>query len=77
MSVGDEVILFNGDGNDYHASISELTKKTVGVQVNNKRPVNNESSVSIHLLQPLCRAEKWIGAYKKRQNWALTKSPHS
>lgn len=66
MSVDDEVILFNGDGSDYHASINELSKKSVGVRIENKYPANNESSVSIHLLQPLCRAEK--------MDWCLQKA---
>ena len=58
MSVGNGIILFNGDGNDYNASISELTKKGVSVTIQAKHPISNESSVFIHLLQPLCRAEK-------------------
>jgi 16S rRNA (uracil1498-N3)-methyltransferase len=66
MSVGNDVILFNGDGNDYHATISELSKKSVSVSIKNKHPVSNESSVSIHLLQPLCRAEK--------MDWCLQKA---
>ena len=58
MSTGSAVILFNGDGNDYYASISDVTKKSVSVFIDSKQAVNNESSVSIHLLQPLCRADK-------------------
>ena len=58
LSVGNGLILFNGDGNDYNASISELTKKGVSVTIQAKHPISNESSVFIHLLQPLCRAEK-------------------
>ena len=66
MSVGNQVILFNGDGNDYSCSISDVSKKSVSVIIENKNTVANESSVSIHLLQPLCRAEK--------MDWCLQKA---
>jgi 16S rRNA (uracil1498-N3)-methyltransferase len=66
MSIGNEVILFNGDGNDYNASISELSKKSVSVTIASKQAISNESSLSIHLLQPLCRAEK--------MDWCLQKA---
>lgn len=66
MSVGNQVILFNGDGNDYGCSISDLSKKSVSVVIESKQAVTNESSISIHLLQPLCRAEK--------MDWCLQKA---
>ena len=66
MTIGNQVILFNGDGNDYLASIIELSKKSVSVSIEEKQAVSNESSVSIHLLQPLCRAEK--------MDWCLQKA---
>ncbi len=58
MSTGNQVILFNGDGHDYSGSICELSKKSVCVLIEKRQSLSNESPLSIHLLQPLCRAEK-------------------
>ncbi|MDW3095712.1 MAG: 16S rRNA (uracil(1498)-N(3))-methyltransferase [Gammaproteobacteria bacterium] len=66
MSIGNQIILFNGNGNDYHSTISELSKKHVGVTIDSKFIINNESSLLIHLLQPLCRSEK--------MDWCLQKA---
>lgn len=66
MSIGNQVILFNGDGNDYHSTISELSKKNISVDIENKSFINNEPPLLIHLLQPLCRSEK--------MDWCLQKA---
>ena len=66
MTVGNEIVLFNGDGYDYHATISELSKKCLRVDILTKQQVSNESSLSIHLLQPLCRSDK--------MDWCLQKA---
>ena len=66
MSIGSQIILFNGDGYDYHSTISELSKKNIIVVIENKYIINNESSLFIHLLQPLCRSEK--------MDWCLQKA---
>lgn len=58
MGAGNQLILFNGDGHDYQGTISKLSKKNLCVSIENKQSVNNESPLSVHLLQPLCRAEK-------------------
>jgi|TARA_B110000238_G_C16082392_1_gene420043 16S rRNA (uracil1498-N3)-methyltransferase len=66
MNIGNEVILFNGDGHDYTSTISELSKKSISVTIESKQTISNESPVTIHLLQPLCRAEK--------MDWCLQKA---
>ncbi len=66
MSAGESLILFNGDGHDYSAVISELGKKQIRVEIESRQAVNNESTLAIHLLQPLCRAEK--------MDWCLQKA---
>ncbi len=73
MSAGNEVILFNGDGNDYSASISELSKKNVSVNIESKQFASNESALSIHLLQPLCRADKMDWCLQKATELGVTK----
>ncbi|MFK7793927.1 MAG: 16S rRNA (uracil(1498)-N(3))-methyltransferase [Gammaproteobacteria bacterium] len=66
MSVGNQVMLFNGDGNNYNCTISDISKKIVSVAIENKQTVNNESPISINLFLPLCRAEK--------MDWCLQKA---
>ena len=58
MSVGDSVILFNGDGCDYQGKITELSKKKLLVTIEQSHALNNESCLNVHLLQPLCSSEK-------------------
>lgn len=58
MKAGDHVILFNGDGNDYAATLVEVSKKKLCVEIQTHHIVNNESHLQIHLLQPLCGSEK-------------------
>ncbi len=60
------VSIFNGDGNDYYSIISELSKKNVSVDIESQQSIHNESLLSIHLLQPLCRADK--------MDWCLQKA---
>lgn len=52
------LILFNGDGYDYPATIVHIEKKTVSVQVLSRAQVSRESPLAIHLYQGLCRGEK-------------------
>ncbi|TQV89036.1 16S rRNA (uracil(1498)-N(3))-methyltransferase [Aliikangiella coralliicola] len=56
--VGSEVTLFNGDGFDYHAQISEINGKQGTVTVTSKENPANESPLSIHLFQGIARGEK-------------------
>ena len=58
LNTGDAVILFNGDGFDYRGNITQSNKKATEVQLHEQTPADNESPLTIHLLQPLCRSEK-------------------
>ncbi len=66
MNVDDSIILFNGDGHDYSSVINEISKKEVHAKIISKNKITNESPLSIHLLQPLCRSEK--------MDWCLQKA---
>ena len=66
LKPGDKIVLFNGDGSDYQSEIKAATKKQITALVGNKTQVNNESSLNIHLLQPLCRSDK--------MDWCLQKA---
>jgi len=58
LRAGDRCVLFNGDGYDYSAVISGLSKQRVQVRVESRQPVDNESILAITLLQGMARGEK-------------------
>jgi 16S rRNA (uracil1498-N3)-methyltransferase len=58
LAVGDECVLFNGDGNDYAARITAMGKRELRVTVAASRAVDNESPLAIRLLQGVARGEK-------------------
>jgi 16S rRNA (uracil1498-N3)-methyltransferase len=58
LGVGDECVLFNGDGRDYAARIVAIDKRGVRVAVEGSRVVDNESPLRITLLQGVARGEK-------------------
>ena len=62
LRAGDDCVLFNGDGHDYHARIVALGKREASAEVLDARRVANESPLRITLLQGIARGEKmdWI-----------------
>ncbi|MEN1972702.1 16S rRNA (uracil(1498)-N(3))-methyltransferase [Luteimonas sp. MJ204] len=62
LGVGDECVLFNGDGFDYDCRITAAGKRGGEVDVLSKRAVDKESPLRITLLQGVARGEKmdWI-----------------
>lgn len=57
-SDGDSVILFNGEGGEYLATMTEITKKYVKVMVNSFDARETESPLHITLGQGIARGEK-------------------
>jgi len=55
---GSPLIVFNGKGGEYNAEISEIKKRDVTINVKEYADVDNESPLSIHLLQGVSRGEK-------------------
>ena len=49
LPVDEQLILFNGDGNDYVCQLTDISKKQATAKVLTQLPVNNESPVHIHL----------------------------
>ena len=66
LKAGNAIILFNGDGFDYHGEITDIAKKSIHVAVTHQTEVENESAINIHLLQPVCRSDK--------MDWCLQKA---
>lgn len=57
-SVGDQVVVFNGQGGEFSAVITHIDKKGVTVNVTDFNPREVESPINIHLAQGMARGEK-------------------
>ncbi|GGD35465.1 16S rRNA (uracil(1498)-N(3))-methyltransferase [Pseudoxanthomonas indica] len=55
---GEDCVLFNGDGRDYAARLSLVSKREVTAELLSSRVVDNESPLHITLLQGIARGEK-------------------
>lgn len=58
MAVGDALVLFNGDGSDYPATIVAAGKREVQVRVQTAEPLHNESPLALTLAQGVARGDK-------------------
>ncbi|MBS0581490.1 MAG: 16S rRNA (uracil(1498)-N(3))-methyltransferase [Proteobacteria bacterium] len=62
MERGHPLILFNGDGREYDATLAQLARRGVTAEVEQAREVDRESKLDITLAQGVARGEKmdWI-----------------
>lgn len=62
LSLGDEVVLFNGDGFDYQANITEISRKIIMVKISSRIVINSESPLKLHLVQAVSKPDKmdWV-----------------
>ena len=58
LEVSDEIVLFNGDGNDYTSAITSIKKNEVLVIVKTFVIITNESPLSITLLQGISSGDR-------------------
>lgn len=58
LKEGDAVQLFNGDGQQYAAVLTQVDKKGVRARVDGAETVNRESPLSITLMQGISRGER-------------------
>ena len=58
LSVGDPLVLFNGDGHDCNATITAIGKREVTVRVLDRQAVDRESPLRLTLAQGVARGEK-------------------
>ena len=58
LGIGDAVMLFNGDGNDYPARIGALGRGTVEASVTGLTAARAESPLAVTLAQGIARAER-------------------
>jgi 16S rRNA (uracil1498-N3)-methyltransferase len=55
---GQELVLFNGKGGEYLATICEISKKTLLVEINRHTAVNRESALQIVLAQGVSKGQR-------------------
>lgn len=55
---GDELIVFNGKGGEYQATITEATRKQTIVKLTAHATIERESTFKIHLAQGIARKDK-------------------
>ena len=65
LGVGDEFILFNGDGKEYSAKLTEATKKNARVTILAVETVNRESNLQVHLIQGLSKGDRMDATIQK------------
>ncbi len=60
--VGDAVILFDGQNQEYHTLIEKLEKKRLWLTLQEKIMINRESPLSIHLIQAISKGDRmdWV-----------------
>lgn len=71
--VGTPVILFNGDGFDYLCTTRDTSAKKATVLVESKTEVNNESNLSITLIQGLSRNDRMEATIQKSVELGVNK----
>lgn len=58
MRPGEAIRLFDGDGNEHHAELVEISKRAIRVQVGAKILVTSESALRVELGQVMSRGER-------------------
>lgn len=58
MQAGQQLKLFNGDGYDYLAAITEIDKRQVEVEISEQIALHNESTLAVHLGQGISRGDR-------------------
>lgn len=72
MQIGRELILFNGEGGEYRAEITEVSKKNVSVKVGDFTSENRQSPLSIHLGIGISRGERFEYVLQKATELGVT-----
>ena len=65
LKVGDAFILFNGDGHDYHAQLTQVDKRHAKALITDKKIKHHESPLLIHLGQGISRSDRMDYAIQK------------
>ena len=66
MQAGADLILFNGQGGEYEASITEISKKYITLSVGNHHPQNRQSPLAVYLGIAMSKGD--------RMDWVMQKA---
>lgn len=69
---GNPIIIFNGDGNDHHGTITEITTKKIQVEFTSKETPQKESKLILHLLQAISKGERMDYTIQKSTELGVT-----
>ncbi len=58
LNVGDDAVLFNGDGFNYSCTLTDIKKNSVTAVVNSATEVHNESPLNITLVQAISSGDR-------------------
>lgn len=72
MQTGQTLTLFNGDGNNYQATLTEITKKQLQVSIDSCQANPVESPLRIHLGQGISRGDRMDFAIQKAVELGVT-----
>ena len=72
LEIGDEIVLFNGNGNDYACAIISIKKTEVLVIVKSFVPITNESPLNITLLQGISSGDRMDYTIQKAVELGVT-----
>lgn len=73
LAPGQPLVLFNGDGDDYAATLERIEGKAVDVRLHGHRRVNNESPWPLTLAQCLARGDKMDLVVQKATELGVTR----
>ena len=72
LEISDEIVLFNGDGNDYTCAISSIKKNETLAIVKNCVKITNESPLNITLLQGISSGDRMDYTIQKAVELGVT-----
>lgn len=70
--VGDQVVLFNGSGGEYHATLSSLDKKNATVSIGAFNPINRCNSFDTTLALVMSKGDRMDYALQKATEMGVT-----
>ena len=72
LDIGASVILFNGDGNDYHGELTFIKKNEVIAKIISCKEVNKESPIKITLAQAISSGDRMDFTIQKAVEMGVT-----
>ena len=70
--VGAELVLFNGKGGEYHATLTEVGKKTATARLDAFEGINRASFLKVHLGIGMSRGERFDQVIQKATELGVT-----